>query len=119
MYDQVKTRVPGDIREASSLMRILPLPIMGFLMHQPLNGQIASFCFSYLGESAYSSSGFMDKRVLNMFHMPRAPVPPGLGIYFNQFQGKLNAVLSYIDGVLDGDEANAVMAEIKSHLLAA
>ncbi len=116
MYEQVKSRLPEDFKEASHLMRILPLAVMGFLMHLPLNGQIASFCFSYIGESAYQSSEFMHERVLNMFHMPRAPVPPGLGIYFNQFQGQLNAVLSYIDGVLDREEASVVMDEVRSHL---
>lgn len=116
MYEQVKSRLPEDFKEASHLMRILPLAAMGFLMHLPLNGQIASFCFSYIGEGAYQSSKFMHERVLNMFHMPRAPVPPGLGIYFNQFQGQLNAVLSYIDGVLGSEEASVVMDEVKTHL---
>lgn len=116
MYEQVKSRLPENLKEASHLMRILPLAAMGFLMHQPLNGQIASFCFSYIGESAYKSSEFVHERILNIFHMPRAPVPPGLGIYFNQFQGKLNAVLSYVDGVLDRNEASVVMNEVRSHL---
>ncbi|MBU1366491.1 MAG: hypothetical protein KKE55_05030 [Candidatus Omnitrophica bacterium] len=116
MYDQVKSGLLQDFKKASFLMRILPLSVLARLMHLPLQGEIASFCFSYVGETAYGFSEFMQKDVLNIFHMPRSPVPPGLGIFFNQFQGKLNVVISYIDGVLEEDELSTVAADIRSYL---
>ena len=115
MYDQVKSGLLQDIREASHLMRILPLPIMNNIMHVLLRGQVGTFCSSSIGDTMYTDSEFMGEDILNIFHMPRPPVPPGIGIYFNQFRGKLNATLSYINGILKEDEVNAIAEDMRSH----
>jgi len=116
MYDQVKSGLPRDISQVAFLMRIVPLPALSYLIRLYLKGQIASSCFAYLGETAYTFSRFMEEEVNNLFHMPRAPVPPGLGIFFNQFQGKLNAVLSYIEGILSEDEIEEIANNLRIQL---
>lgn len=116
LYDQVKSDLPRKFQEASLLMRILPLPILSNIMRVYLKGQIASFSFSYIGESAYKSSSFMGKKILNILHMPRVPVPPGLGIFFHQSQNKLNAVLSFLEGILSDEEANELIHTLQSRL---
>ncbi|MBW2738284.1 MAG: hypothetical protein JRE64_05420 [Deltaproteobacteria bacterium] len=116
LYDQVKSELPRNFQEASLLMRILPLPILSNIMRVYLKGQIASFSFSNVGESAYKSSSFMGKKILNILHMPRVPVPPGLGIFFHQFQNKLNVVLSFLEGILSDKEANELIHTLQSRL---
>ena len=116
LYDQVKSELPRNFQEASLLMRILPLPILSNIMRLYLKGQIASFSFSNVGESAYKSSSFMGKKILNILHMPRVPVPPGLGIFFHQSQNKLNAVLSFLEGILSDEEANELIHTLQSRL---
>ena len=116
MYDQVKSGSLQDMKEASHLMRILPLPIINNIMHTPLRGQIGTFCSSSIGETMYAYPEFMGEKVVNIFHMPRPPVPPGIGIYFNQFHGKLNATLSYMDGLLNEDEINEIVEDMRLHL---
>ncbi|MBU0478627.1 hypothetical protein KKC91_08680 [bacterium] len=116
IYDQIKADLPADIEKASLLMRIAPLPVLSYLMRLPLKGQISSFCFSYIGESAYDSPMFMGKKIHNIFHMPRVPIPPGLGIFFNQFQGKLNVVFSYLDEMLEKDEIDLIVNTLRSGL---
>ncbi len=116
IYDQIKADLPADIEKASLLMRIAPLPVLGCLMRLPLKGQIASFCFSYIGEAAYDSPMFMEKKIHNIFHMPRVPIPPGCGIFFNQFQGKLNVTFSYLDGMLEEDEIDSIVHTLQSGL---
>jgi len=116
MYNQVKTDLPGDICKASLLMRIAPLPLLGSLMKIYLKGQIASFSFSYVGESAYESSCFMNNKIINMFHMPRVPVPPGIGIFFQKSKENLNVILSYMDGMLSGEESGKIFDLLKFRL---
>jgi hypothetical protein len=116
LYDQVKSELPRNFQEASLLMRILPLPILSNIMQLYLKGQIASFSFSYIGESAYKSSSFMGKKILNISHMPRVPVPPGLGIFFHQSQNKLNAVISFLEGILSDEEANELIHTLQFRL---
>lgn len=116
LYDQVKSELLRNFQEASLLMRILPLPVLSNIMRLYLKGQIASFSFSNVGESAYRSSSFMGKKILNILHMPRVPVPPGLGIFFHQFQNKLNVVLSFLEGILSDEEANELIHTLQSRL---
>ena len=104
MYDQVKSGFPKDLAEASLLTRIAPLPVLGKLLHLPMKGKMATFAFSHLGKSSYQHPLFMDGKVTNIFHMPRVPVPPGLGFFSNYCGNKLNLVISYLDGVLEHDD---------------
>jgi phospholipid N-methyltransferase len=100
MYDQVKSGFPRDLAEASLLTRIAPLPVLGKLLHLPLKGKMATFAFSHLGKSAYQHEAFMGRRIENLFHMPRVPVPPGLGFFSNYYNKRLNVIISYLDGLL-------------------
>jgi NRPS condensation-like uncharacterized protein len=116
MYDQVKSKQPQDIWEAIFLMRMAPLAISSNMLRLYLKK--SSFCFSYVGESdyAYTFPEFMGEKVHNIFYMPRVPIPPGLGIYFHQFRGKLNAVISYLQGLLKDDEVNTIVDSLYSEL---
>jgi hypothetical protein len=116
MYSQIKDDFPGNLRKASLLMRIAPLSLLGRLIKIYLKGQIASFSFSYLGETAYESSFFMNNKITNIFHMPRVPVPPGIGIFFQQSKEKLNVILSHVDGILTDEESAKILGMLKSRL---
>jgi hypothetical protein len=113
MYDQVKSGFPKDLVEASLLTRIAPLAVLGKLLHLPMKGKMATFVFSHLGKSSYQHPDFMDKGIANMFHMPRVPVPPGLGFFSNYYNGRLNLVISYLDGLLSDEEVRMLEAGIR------
>ena len=113
MYDQVKSGFPKDLAEASLLTRIAPLPVLGKLLHLPMKGKMATFAFSHLGKSAYQHPLFMEKAITNIFHMPRVPVPPGLGFFSNYYNKRLNLVISYLDGLLRDDEVRMLDGEIR------
>jgi hypothetical protein len=119
MYDQVKSGFPKDLAEASLLTRIAPLPLLGKLLHLPLKGRMATFAFSHLGKSAYQSSEFMGRGIENIFHMPRVPVPPGLGFFSTYYNGRLNLIISYLDGSLADIDADALMSSIRKRFGAA
>jgi hypothetical protein len=79
------------------------MSVMKRIFRIPFSGKIASFCFSYLGKGPSVLSRFMETEIVNILHMPRVPVPPGLGIFFTTFNGRLNMVLSSLDDLI-GDE---------------
>lgn len=116
MYDQVQSGNIESFYNASYLLRIFPLSVLGPLLRLLKQLPSGSFCSSYVGETTYSFSKFMDEDVANIYHMPRAPVSPGIGIFFNQYRGKLNATLSYMDGILDQEEAKYIAKKIKFDL---
>jgi hypothetical protein len=114
MYEQIKSGLPEAIAQASYLMRIAPLSLLNLFIKSISRTEVASFSFSFIGESVYNSNKFMENDILNIFHLPRVPYPPGVGIFFNQFQGELNATLSYIEGMLSDDEIKDITRELES-----
>lgn len=116
MYEQVKSGLPEDILEASLLTRIAPLLVLKKIFRIPFKGQIASFCFSHTGKSSYLFPEFMGVEVKNIFHIPRVPVPPGLGFFSNYFNGQLNLVISYLDGLIKDEDIIMLETGMKERL---
>ncbi|MCK5504699.1 MAG: hypothetical protein KAJ10_06030 [Thermodesulfovibrionia bacterium] len=116
MYDQIKSGLPKDVLKACLLTRIAPLPVLKKVFSIPVDGKIASFCFSHVGKCSYMFSGFMGAKINNIFHMPRVPVPPGLGFFFNYFNDRLNLVISYLNGLIQEDEAVMLETCLKEKL---
>lgn len=114
LYDQVKESFPEKFSEMALLMRILPVSLLGKVMRLYMKKQMISFSFSYLGNSAYTHAGLSNKRIKNMFHMPQAPIPPGLGVFFHQFDGKLNATVSYLEGLLTDRDLDIITNTLKA-----
>ncbi len=116
MYDQVKSGFPKDLAEASLLTRIVPMGLFGKMLHIPLKGKVATFAFSHLGKSAYQSSSFMGRTIENLFHMPRVPVPPGLGFFTTYYNNRLNLVISCLDGLLSDERLLMIESGIRKRL---
>ena len=107
MYTQIKNRVPEAIIQASFLLRIATLPLANFFLKLMSKKHFASFSFSYLSNAGQQNK-FMQSDVQNIFHLPRTPKPPGVGIFFNQFGHKLNITLSYFDDILTDQQATKI-----------
>jgi hypothetical protein len=116
MYEQVKSGAARDLTEASHLTRIAPAAFLKKIIDIPLNGKLSTFIFSHLGKSRISPA-FMGAGIENIFHMPRVPAPPGLGFFSNYHNGRLNMVISYLDGLISEDEASALERRIKEGLV--
>jgi hypothetical protein len=116
MYDQTRTGLSRHILDASLLMRIVPLPTVSYLLKLYLKAKIASFCFSFLGDTGHMPTRFMGRRIRHSYHMTRVPIPPGLGVFFHHSHGRLNACLSYPEGLLSEGEVNTVLDGLNSRL---
>ena len=116
MYQQVQGKFPEKLMAASSLMRIFPLPLMHAAFHLPLQGKIASYCFSHVSKDSFANIDFAGTKITNLFHMPRTPVPPGIGVFFNSFHGRLNATISCLENVFTGEEIEALESDLRRTL---
>ena len=116
MYEQVKSGFPKALAESSMLMRILPLPVLSWALLRPLLGEFASLGFTCVGKGGFASAQFMGAEVVNLFHMPMIPVPPGVGLVVNQHGQRMNAVISYLDGMLAAEDLRALGAELRGRL---
>lgn len=116
MYEQVKSGFPRALAESSMVMRIVPRPMLARLMLAPLHGEFASLGFSAVGKGGYSSKEFMGVALENLYHMPLLPVPPGLGFVVNQYAGRMNAVIPFLDGLLTPDDLARLEADVREAL---
>lgn len=114
MYDQVKSGFPRDLAEASLLTRIAPLPLLGKLLQLPLKGKMATFAFSHLGRSSYQYPDLAGRQVANIFHMPRVPMPPGIGFFSNYHNKRLNLMIAYLEGLLNSEVVRMLDRGIRS-----
>ena len=117
MYRQVKDDIPASIKNASYLMRIVPVNLFGQLLKLPFAGGKSSFSFATILKSSYSSTVFCGVPIVNILHFPCVPFSPGVGIYFTKHKDTLNMSLSYVEGVLTEDEADAIVRRIRTIIL--
>lgn len=116
MYDQVKAGLPRDLMEASHLTRIVPLSIFKKIIDGPFKGKITTFIFSHVSKNMLFPE-LMGSTIEDVFHMPRVPVPPGLGFFSNYFNGRLNLVIAYLDGLMSDDEVDMLERTITETML--
>ena len=116
MYEQARMGFARDLLEASLLSRIAPLSMVSYLVKLYLKKDVASFCFSYLGDTGHMPTRFMGRQVSCSYHMARVPVPPGLGVFFHQTHGRLSVHLSYLRGVLAEGEVETITQALHSGL---
>ena len=113
MYDQVKAKLPEAILNGSYLFRIAPLAVTNFILKLMSKKSFASFAFSYLSNT-YQQSKLLGAAVQNIFHLPRTPKPPGIGVFFTQFENKLNISISYFEGLLSETQIDQIAADLEA-----
>ena len=117
LVSQVKEEMPAAMENANLLMRILPARQLWRFLMRFYRNRLASFGFTCLGESSDTVTDVLGCAVRSKIHFPVIPVPPGIGLILNPSGGGYHAVLSYIEGVLSEDEADALMADFRKRLL--
>ncbi len=108
LVGQLKAGLPQDVADACDLLRILPLPLLSRVARIPMRGEFGSFSFAQLASAVPHEPAVWRGRLGNLFHMPRVPVPPGLGVVANQFAGRLNLVLSAHEAVVSKAQLAAI-----------
>ena len=106
LYEQIKNKLPEALSESSMLIRIVPRSVLSYGFESLVPTPMPTFVFGFLGITHTKVMNFRrDSGVLNMFHFPRIPPSPGLGIFFSQYHKKLTMTLSYIEDTVSEAEA--------------
>lgn len=113
MYEQTKSRLPEDFEQVMMLMRILPVGALAGLARRLFGGNFGSFIFSCVGRGAHGLDAFLGRRVVNLLHTPRVSTPPGIGVFINEFGGKMNVTTAYLEGILDDGEAAKICGNFR------
>ena len=117
-FNQVKEKISDQLAQAADLMRIAPLWVVARLLEKFMGGAASALAFSYLGESAYPQKSFCNQPVINIFHLPIVPPQPGVGVFFTQYQGRLNVTVTAGKAKFNQHELCVVAESIRQALLA-
>jgi len=117
MGEQLASQFYQRAAEGLMLARILPIPLMSWLMRLYSGGCPGSLCFAVLADTGFTVKSFMGCNVKDLYHLPNPLYPPGIGVFFNVFEGRINGVFSYADNVIDEDIARRFATELQKELL--
>lgn len=117
IFYNIEQELPEKLIKATRLARISPLPILKNFMKLPLDGKVASFAFANVGESPTPIKDILGNEIKNISHMPRIPTPPGLGIFFNRFNKKIQFTLTWDKNAIENNTACAILSKIKELLV--
>jgi hypothetical protein len=67
-------------------------------------------------KSFYDEANFGATPIRNVYHLPRVPLKPGVGVFFTQYKEKITLVLSYSEGVLADNEADTLSKRLVKSL---
>ncbi len=118
---QTQDAIKKDLLKANlsvmELSRFLPTWFYIKKVKQAMKGEIASLIFANPGPVHSGLSTFMEEKVDYLHHLPMIVTPPGIGVLFYQFSGKLYITLVYTEGILSREEAEGFIHGIRIHLL--
>ncbi|MFA6104765.1 MAG: hypothetical protein WCV67_19875 [Victivallaceae bacterium] len=109
-YAYMKTKLPYSLTKACLLCRPLPLPLIAGFSQKPVTSGTAAIAL--LSQMEFDSVSMFGEEIKALYHVPRIPPSPGLGIFMNRRGSKLNITLSWTDGIIDDDELEILTAAI-------
>ena len=101
----LKDKLGESFREMQRLMRHMPPFLYTRFIRWHMRGEMTSFFFSGTGTFASEMETFAGARIRNAFHVPSINRPPGTGLFVNDKNGIVTAVMSYRENVITRDEA--------------
>ncbi len=109
-------RIALAFRAASRLTRIAPPALLLKIVRKMGTAASGTFMFSFVSGSSLSDGKFAGRKLSNLYHLPSMPPITGLGVFFNMFGNRLNAVISYRSGVFPEADIERFAKELEKEL---
>ncbi len=95
---------------AALMVLVMHLPVRLFIpfIRFQNEGEICGLFHSHTGTLLAQTPNFAGAEVDNVFNIPSVCTPPGLGIFFSEFQQRLTITLAWREGSLNAEEQEAV-----------
>jgi NRPS condensation-like uncharacterized protein len=116
MMNQVKSGIANDYDILMRYLRRTPTPLYYFWIKGLRGGTLASFLFTVAADHPQDFLTFQDHAIQDAWSFPSGVYPPGLSFAFMRFQGSLQLMLNYFQGVISEEEAEQILTSIKADL---
>ena len=110
-FDQVAGDFPAKFADALLPTRIFPVALLQPLLALPAQGRLASLAFAHVGDGGTMAADILGVPIQRVWHLPRMPTPPGLGVFFSRWRGELHLTQVW-DETVDPGMAERLFAGI-------
>ncbi|GAA5480925.1 hypothetical protein [Haloferula sargassicola] len=104
----LRRKLPAAMEALMALMHRCPSRLYLKPAGLFLKGEICSLFHSHTGSFPARARTLLGQRITRACHIPTVSAPPGLGIFFSEFDGQLTATLSWRENTLTPDEIDLV-----------
>lgn len=111
--EQVKNGIPAHFENAWKLSRIIPAPLYGKLLRGPLKSFGGTLSMASVGDGLSEIGSVGGCALKNAFHMPMVPPVPGVGVFVNTFENRLNICVSTSAAVFSEPEHTAFVERLR------
>jgi len=116
MADAVRDGLVDANAVAMDFLRYRPVRLMMTAVPWAAGGETFSFNCADISDFPPDLDRLLGRRVLNAYHVPAVLPRPGIGVFFNRCGGRSNVVVSWVEGAVNDDEAQRVMAMVAGGL---
>lgn len=102
--DFMRRKLPGAMDALMRLMERCPSRFYNLPAFIYLRGELCTLFHSHTGAFAPGLETLAGSRVTNGFHVPTVCSPPGVGIFFSDYDGRLSLTLSWKEGCFTSGE---------------
>lgn len=114
--DALKQGLPQASEALMALARQMPVRWFIPMVRLQNRGQICSMFHSHTGAFLPGRTDFAGAAVENVCTIPSVSSPPGLGLFFSNYAGKISVTTSWRTGSLTADEVAAIRAGVSADL---
>jgi hypothetical protein len=107
-----RERLGDSLNELMHAMSPIPSWLYMTFISLQMKGPFASFFHSHTGEFAAGLNRFFGTEIVNAFHVPGVPTPPGTGIFCNEKNGHLVLTTCWHETVLTEAEREMMMEQL-------
>lgn len=100
----MRRKLPAAMEALMALMHRCPSSLYLKPASFYLKGEICSLFHSHTGVFPARARELLGCRITNACHIPTVSAPPGIGIFFSEFDGQLSATLSWRGSTLTSEE---------------
>jgi len=115
--EMTRARLDRSFTAVLELMSVIPAGLYLRFLSAQFGGEITSFFHSFTGEFSANLGSVFGASVTNAYHIPSVSAPPGSGLFFGLFNGRLNATFSWREGSVTDEEADLILARLRDDLL--
>lgn len=117
LKNQIRDQVIARYSDLLNVLRAMPMPVYEAMVDLASSGKMSSFGFSDLGENKLQLNTFLDAVVVNIFHYPPVPSPPGFNVAVIKENGRLRFVWGYFKAAINQSEIEAMERQFRKILL--